>query len=303
MISKVNKNNLGLGISLVVAILLLGAALADAGEPVEKSGDAAANGIVKIENIVGSLQVEGWDRNEIHIEGTLGDDVEDLIFKTGGKKSHIKVVYPKKARNLDDGADLVIKVPRGSKVDVEGVSASVDIKGIEGEVYASSVSGDVTVLGDCHEIEAASISGDVTVIGDAPEMDLQSISGRVELDGDCWDLDAQTVSGRIELDLRLISEVSVESVSGDVRIRGELDPKGDISCDIHSGDLTLILAGDVQADFEVDTFSGDIDSEFGGKAHRTSKYAPGKEFEFTVGGGGARVRINTFSGDVEILKK
>ena len=53
----------------------------------------------------------------------------------------------------------------------------------------------------------------------------------------------------------------------------------------------------------ISTFSGNIDSAFGGTVERTSRYAPGKRSEFSTGGGGARVSIESFSGNVELLKK
>jgi len=91
-------------------------------------------------------------------------------------------------------------------------------------------------------------------------------------------------------------------VAGDAAIKGGLTGDAYFSFDLHSGHLTLTVPADVSADFEIETFSGEIDNAFGQKSRKTSKYAPGRELEFTTGGGDARVRINTFSGDVVIKK-
>jgi len=269
---------------------------------VSESGPAAADGLVIIENISGSVVVVGWDKAEISVEGTLTGDVEDLEFETGTKKSRIKVIWPKNKKNVDGEADLVINVPRGSELDVECISATVEISGVTGSVEASSISGDVTVTGECEEVEAESISGDVFIDGGAPEVEAASISGKVKARGKVSEVDVQTVSGSIDLDFEKYLSLNVESVAGDASVKGDLDSAGDFSFDLHSGDLILTVPGDVSADFEVETFSGEIDNGFGQKSRKTSKYAPGRELEFTNGNGDARVRINTFSGDVVIQK-
>ncbi len=79
------------GVSVLLALVFLaGVALAD--EQVEKSGSAGSKGLVIIENMVGSIKVIGWDKDEIHLEGTLGEDVEELKFDTGSKKSRRALV-------------------------------------------------------------------------------------------------------------------------------------------------------------------------------------------------------------------
>ncbi len=286
---------------LLVVALALPATAAD--RPVQESGPAAADGMVLIENVSGSVVVIGWDKAEISLEGTLSGDIEELEFETGKKKSRIKVVWPKKKKNIKGGADLTIMVPRGSSLEVECVSAPIEISKMTGEVEASSISGDVTVTGDCAEVEAESISGDVLVEGGAPEVEASSISGDVKARGKVSEVEAQTVSGNIDLVFDKFISLGVESVSGNADVEGDLDKEGSFSLDLHSGNLTLTVPAGVSADFEIETFSGEIDNAFGQKSRKTSKYSPGRELEFTTGAGDARVRINTFSGDAVIRKK
>jgi len=120
--------------ALLAAALLAAPAIA---EEVDLSGDAPAHGVVMIENIAGSIKVIGWDKESITVTGTLGKDVEELDFTTG-KKSRIKVVYPKKSKSIKTGADLEIHVPWGSSLEIECISASIDVSGMTGSVEASS---------------------------------------------------------------------------------------------------------------------------------------------------------------------
>lgn len=283
--------------------LLAGGSPAAEVRKVDQTVDADKDGLVIVENIAGSIRIEAWDKSEVRITGTLGKDVEDLKVKAGGRKTLIEVVYPKHARNINEGADLVIMAPRGSSLEAECISAPITVEGFTGGIDASNISGEVLIKGKCRRIEAETISGDLTVDGGAPEVSVQSISGRVRAGGDVSEVEAQSVSGDIELTFARFTKLSVESVSGNADVRGALDKGGHFDFDLHSGDLTLTLAGDVSADFRVETFSGDIENDFGGKVEKASKYAPGKNLEFSTGGGEARVRINTFSGDASIVRK
>ncbi len=269
---------------------------------VNESGPASAEGMVMIENVSGFVEVIGWDKNEITVTGTLSGDVKEIEFETGKKKCRIEVVWPRNKKNLKGEAILVIHVPGASQLEVECVSAGIEISKVTGTVEASSISGDVTIAGLCEEVEAESISGDVFINGGGAEVDASSISGKVKARGETSEVEAQTVSGSIDLDFDKFLGLNVESVAGDATVKGDLAREGSFSLDLHSGDLTLTVPSGVSADFEVETFSGEIDNGFGQKSRKTSKYAPGRELEFTTGGGDARVRINTFSGDVVIRK-
>jgi DUF4097 and DUF4098 domain-containing protein YvlB len=298
---RITKRDI-LGSALTVGLVLV-AAVALAGErTVDERANADADGTVVIENISGSIVVEGWDKNEVHVTGTLGEDVEELEFKASGRKTRVEVKYPRKTKNIDEGADLVIKVPAGSRVEVECVSAPVTVTGVRGEIYASSISGDVEVSGRCEAVTAETISGEVRVDVDAPRVSAESISGTVSAKGKVAEVTAGVVSGEIDLVFEQYTDLEVEAVSGTITVSGDLAKGAKIDIEVHSGDITLEVPGSVSAEFRIDTFSGDIDNDFGHEANKTSKYTPGKELEFTVGDGGARVRINTFSGDVVIRK-
>jgi DUF4097 and DUF4098 domain-containing protein YvlB len=288
-----------IGAGLAVALLAL-PAVAD--QQINETVKAKADGVVTVENIAGSIEVVGWDRNEVKVEGTLFGDVEKVEID-GGKKVRIEVKYPRHAKRTEGSAELVIHVPAASRVDVECISADVDVHDVTGIIDAESISGNVEVRGKCREVEAETISGSVTVDVDAAEVDVASISGNIKASGRDSDVEAESVSGNIWLEYEQFLSLEVESVSGDATVVGDLKAGGDFSFELHSGTLKLTVPGDVSADFRIETFSGGIDNGFGQKARKTSKYAPGRELEFTNGNGEARVNIDTFSGDVLIRKK
>ena len=82
----------------------------------------------------------------------------------------------------------------------------------------------------------------------------------------------------------------------DLKVAGD----GRLSCDSMSGDVRLSLPDDQQGSFVAQTLSGEIHSDFG-KSSRVSR-GPGMMLEHQEGRSGAKIRVETFSGDISIRK-
>ena len=124
----------------LTCLSLIGAtAMADS---IDQRLDAAPDGVVSISNIAGSVEVNGWSRNEVEVTGTLGKDVEELIFERDGDEIEITVRATKRNRH-GISSDLVINVPEKSSVEIVGVSADIDVQNVLGAQHLQSVSGDI----------------------------------------------------------------------------------------------------------------------------------------------------------------
>ena len=269
-------------------------------QTVERSGSAAPNGEVEIENVAGSIRVEAWDRNEVSMTARLGRGIERVDFEIEGSTTQIEVVYPRHGRNVE-GAELVVRVPVGSRVHVEGVSAEVVVQGVRGDVDAESVSGNVRVSGATRVVHAASVSGNVVVEAATNDVRAESVSGRVQLNGATGYIEAETTSGDIAVDGRDASSVSLQSVSGRVAYRGSLTRNASVNIESFSGTVDFVVPANTVGDFEASTFSGGIDNGFNDTRPRTERRGPGSELEFSTGNG-AEIELNSFSGTIRIRR-
>ncbi len=281
------------------------AAAATAGlaqQPVHESRPVSANAEVSVNNVSGSVSVTGWTRDEVEVTGTLGRRVERL--DVAGDRDHleIRVVLPEHSHDSGD-AELQIRVPAGASVDVTTVSADISAAGLDGRLEAQSVSGRVEVKDNPRSISAQSVSGDVVITSRAPEVRASSVSGNLRLSLGSGRVEASTVSGDTTLAGGPLEEVHAKTTSGDLRCDAELAPRGSFSFESLSGNLTLAVPESFPADYEISTFSGDIHNAFGPRPERTSRHAPGTELDFTTGSGGARIEVNTFSGDLTLKTK
>jgi DUF4097 and DUF4098 domain-containing protein YvlB len=237
---------------------------------VEKSVDVGSRATISVENVAGSVRIVGSAGSTVEITGTLGDDVEELKVEQHGSRLDISVELPEgnHKRNLDADADLVIHVPFDSELDVETVSANIEVSDVRGD------------------------------------LSLESVSGAIEVDGELGDIELSTVSGAINVAAgSSLKEGEFESVSGSIECAADLSDNGEFGFETVSGDITLTAPRGFSAEWNVETFSGAIENILGPEAERTSKYAPGKELNFTTGGGGATVSVESLSGRVTIREK
>lgn len=291
--------------AIVAALLVCTAAAAWADTDVDQSRDASADIRLSIQNVAGSLEITGWDKNEVSITGTLEKDIEELRIDGDEDDMEIEVVIPKRlrGRNKEIDADLVVRVPRGARLDVGAVSADVTLRGVEGESDIGTVSGRIDIHDGPRRLGVSSVSGEVIVASPTDRASVETVSGMISLNGCRGELSVSSVSGDVDLSNVELKEFSFSSVSGDLELEGSITERGSWKIDGHSGDVVLRLPGDLDARFEIRSFSGDIANEFGPEARRTSKFAPGRELDFTAGKGRADIDVDMFSGDLELLKR
>jgi hypothetical protein len=290
----------------LVALVLLAAPLSvQARQDVDETRAAPADGVVEIENLEGMVTVEGWDQKEVRVTGHLGDGPERLDVEQDGKRTRIKVVWPKNHRgSVGDATELRLQVPAASRVEGDGVSSGYRVSGLAGDVEFQTVSGEIHVTEARGRVRVESVSGEIRIEGTSADVTAEAVSGHIWLKGVKGVVEAGTVSGDIFVAAGGdVTRARSSSVSGDIEVEGDLGGSGTYEFESHSGDVTLRLPPRISAEFEVSTFSGDIESDFGSGARRTSDYGPGRDLTFTSGDGEARVRVTSFSGNVRLIKR
>jgi hypothetical protein len=282
------------------AALVVPWSLVHAGKPIQERRAADPQGEVEIVNVSGSVEIDGWDRNEVEVTGTAGDNVERVDVTGAGNRTSIHVVSRSvRSWGSDGEARLVVHVPSRSTVTATLVSADCKVSGVLGDLKLQAVSGSLKgeTGGDVH---ASTVSGDVRLTARAAKaIEVKTISGDIQLWGGGGEVDIITVSGSARIELAQVTRSRFKSISGDITAALALAPDGQIESESVSGSVSLNFAGEPSGEFDVQSFSGDIRNCFGPKPAE-SRYGPGSRLEFKNGDGHARVRINTKSGDVRL---
>ncbi len=290
--------------SILTALALVGSGVAQAGERVDRTIPASANVSIEIENVSGSVEVQAWDRSEVRIVAELGDDTEGLDIESEGNEIRIEVEVSEHSgrwRSRDIESMVKVWVPAGASVDVETVSADIEVHGVNGALELESVSGSIEADGEPSTADLETVSGSIDFSGHRTAVDAETVSGRVRLDGVEGRVEVSTVSGGVRVKAGTIERADFESVSGSIEFHGALAKGGRLDASTHSGNVELFLPPNTAASFELETFAGDIRCDFGGESRRTSRYAPGRELYHSTGSD-AKISVETFSGNVFIGK-
>ena len=280
---------------------------AHAQTPIQQSMPADADARIDIANVKGSITVSGWDEQKIAVTGTLGKGAKGLSI--GGDSKHLTVKVEPPERGLFSWSSdtqmgdttLDVKVPRNAALKIEAVSADVVVGGVAGaSLDVESVSGKLRLDSAAKELEIDSVSGNVDLTAKSDKAHVETVSGNIRARGLGGEVRFETVSGDIDADNAAYRILDAGSVSGDINLRGEPMAKADIAVKTMSGDVHLRLPEATPARLRASTFSGDIRSDFG--SVKEPEHGPGSSLDATLGDGSAQVKLETFSGDIEIRK-
>lgn len=284
---------------LVWMTIMAAASGAAAQQVVEERTAAAPDGLVEISNMSGSVRVLGWDRAEVEVTGTLGRGTERLEFEGRNGRTVVRVIVPRFASNVR-GSDLVVRVPAGSRLEVSGVSADVQVDGLAGNLELETVSGAIAVTGAPSSVEAKSVSGSLELEVAAASVEAKTVSGAIRIRGAQGALSAATVSGSIDGVAEGLDRAELSTTSGRIVLQGGLNRRGRLTIKSVSGGVELILPSDQDSELSVKTFSGGIRHDLEHASEWSSARGPGRELEATLGDGSARIIVTSFSGSVTI---
>ncbi|MBN7821957.1 DUF4097 family beta strand repeat-containing protein [Bowmanella yangjiangensis] len=314
-----NRFLIAAGMSLVSHLCL-------AGEKVDLTLDAKADGRVSIEHLSGQAVIKGWDKKQVKVVGELSDQADKLIFERDGHEVVVKVKMPN--GNWHDwknseGDDLQIFVPTGSLVSYDTVNANVEAEKLSGGAELSSVNGKVKVRDIKGRIRIETVNGSIESSGLQGDIKLSSVNGHIvdkNSQGDeiryesvNGDIDASTsaprvkienVTSEVKLALGKVERLSVQTVSGDANISLTLLEDGEVSGSTVSGDLELVFQDKVSARFDLEGHAGGhFANHLSSDKMEKAKYGPSRWLKFRTGESSAKVRISTVSGRISLDSK
>ena len=271
---------------------------------VEEHHAANSQGSVEINNVAGAIDLQGWDKPEVAVTGTIGANVERVEVTGGGDRTSIHVIL--RSQHFGFGSDgeahLLVHVPVNSSVSTSLISSDLKVSAVRGDLKLQTVSGNIS--GEAGgDVRANSVSGNITINAAAAKvLEVKAVSGNVVVTGGNADTEVTTVSGDAKITLGTPPRARLQSVSGTMTANFALGADAQIDGESVSGDVRLEFAKTPEADFDIQTFSGDIKNCFGPKPEE-ARHGPGSRLTFKSGDNRARVRISTKSGDVRMCAK
>ena len=287
--------------SRIGILALLVTMTAWAGEPIDQSIEAEEGTTILVENVAGIVRVTGWDRPEVKVTGELGDGADRVVVSAEYGRVLVRVLMPRSSTTAD--TELNVSAPASSRLEVETVSATVEISGMNKSQRVNTVSGDVTTFSAGDDLEVKSASGDISVKGNGSTSDamVTSVSGDVSITGVTGEVNAKSVSGDVHLEGTAITQARLSSTTGDLHLAASVDSDPQLVLESISGDATIEIDGDLLGEFDLKTTSGEIKTCFGLEPVR-DEYGAGQSLRHSEDEGEAQVRVKTMSGDISICR-
>ena len=218
---------------------------------------------------------------------------------------------------LEAYADLVVRVPKGQKIELFLGVGRLDVTNVEGDLVVDVGSAEVDVSGTKGTLTLDTGSGRVAVRDVSGDLYIATGSGGLTVDrakGNTLNLDSG--SGGVTSSDMEFAEIRADVGSGGLRMYRVKSPN--VQAETGSGGITLELLSDVQrldvetgsggatirvpptlsAEVEAETGSGGFSTDFEITTRRMGR----NHIQGRIGDGKGRIRIEAGSGTVRLLK-
>jgi DUF4097 and DUF4098 domain-containing protein YvlB len=139
------------------------------------------------------------------------------------------------------GADYLLRVPSGGRVEVESGAGDVEVTGVSGDVSVVAKAGDVTVRNTGSDVRVEVPQGDVFVGGVSTE------TGQVEL---------EVGSGDVTLQNMIVGTLEASVAAGDVTLSGRFSGSGRVL--VETGNITANLPPEDTRELTLETRVGEV---------------------------------------------
>ena len=282
-----------------MVIIFSGSCLA--GKEINQSLPVESTGKVLVEIPRGLVNIHGWDKQEILVQGIIDDTIKQLIFKTKKGKTTIKVDTDGQ-KHWGDASELTIFMPQQLKLRFQGIDTSFNVTKIKSHIEGKSINGSLTAKDIHGKIKLSVVSGDVKLIDSSGLTKIESVSGMINFSGDFKKASLNSVSGDISAEITGTKELTIKNISGDTVIKGQVKSKAKLKLTSVSGDIWFKGTEVLNAECEiVSQFGGDINNQLTDDLP-TKGNLNKKSLSFTSGDGSAKLQVNTVNGSVTIEK-
>jgi hypothetical protein len=295
-----------------------------AGAPTQRSFETPGSVTLRVENAAGRVEIETHDAERTEVRLVALEAGADPLVKSArvtervSAKGHEVSVEIPHARGMAKlwagflaGVEVLVKVPRGTTLEVTTASASITARGRYHGASLRSASGAITIEEIAGAARIRSASGRLEV-GSVGEMaDVKSASGDIALGEAAAGGTVVTASGDVALGRagkptriraasgnvylkEALQGAEIETVSGDQRI--ERASAGDYVMRAVSGDISVAVVPGTLVRFDAGSVSGRVETEIDVGPSRPLGAGENDEVRELL------IQAKTVSGDISVVR-
>lgn len=248
---------------------------------------------VAVDSCFGDLTVRTWERDALRVQSSGGNRSQPVIRRRSQEVTIDGSMGPLYA-------DVELTVPAWIDLHVSGVSCTIDLHGLSGNIVAASVEGDIALGNVSGEVKASTIEGSITVDGGAGRLNLNTTEEDIVIRNFGGEVAAESVDGNVVLIDVKARAVEASTIDGDVHFTGAFAPGGRYLFTTHDGDVWLGVPANANASIAVRLIAdGEIDSTI---TLPSAGGGRGRRRVYTLGNGSAQVEVEVFDGTLHIRR-
>jgi DUF4097 and DUF4098 domain-containing protein YvlB len=256
---------------------------------------AASKGMqLFVNNFAGEVVVRAWPQEQVRVQARHSGRVR-VNVRTVDNAIRVSST----GSTGTSSVDYDIRVPAWMPVRVNGQFDYIEVDGTQADVYAENVRGDIRVKGGSGVVSLKSIEGEITTEDTKGRLAVSSVNEGITVVRPAGEVSAETINGEITLMDSNATSVEVTTVNGDVRYTGAVADNGLYRFNTHDGDIVMGVSDAVNATVSVRGYQGDFRSSF---PARPENRARGRRQTFTIGSGTAQIELESFAGDIRLMK-
>jgi len=267
-----------------------------------------SGGKISLENMNGSVEITGWEKDSVDIIGTKYAASESLLkslridIVATGDSVAIRTIYPSGTHG-NFGAKYIIRVPQKAVLDrIISSNGSVRVESVDGPARLRTSNGSVRISRMNGNAEVQTSNGSVDVNDQSGGITIRTSNGAVRVDNVHGAFEASTTNGSIHArlaDPEPQKPVKLESSNGSVELTMERIKDNDIHISTFNSSINLRLPSSVNGQLRAHTSNSSITSDFDVSVRgQISK----SHLDGAIGTGGPLFDLSTSNGQIKVQK-
>jgi hypothetical protein len=246
-----------------------------------------------LENLAGDISVVGWKKNAVRIRAQHSKRDRIVVQVQRG----VVAIEAMNRAGLPPIVEYDLAVPEWMTLRLSALESDIRVRNMQAPVAAECMRGDIHVSDSHGPLQLSSIEGEVAV-EDARDVQATSINNLVQLARIVGQIEVESVNGDIEMRQVTSPRVLASSMSGSVMFSGVFEPRGHYRLSSHTGNLRVGVPVGAGVDVTVASFNGAFQSSLPLQVGRQRR---GRRFNFTLGTGGSTLELESFQGLIQLM--
>jgi DUF4097 and DUF4098 domain-containing protein YvlB len=266
----------------------------------------SAGGRVELEGFNGSIDIIGWDKDLVEIDGTKYAGSEERLkqikvdIAPSADAIIIRTIRPLE-RFGNAGIKYSLHVPRRAELSsIASSNGSIRVESIDGRARLRTSNGSIHASGIHGPLDAQTSNGTIDLSDMIGDTTVRTSNGSIHAEVKKGNFDAHTTNGSITA--RLLESdsrpVRLESSNGHIEVT--MDAAREVHANTSNSSITVRMPGSIGAMVRAHTSNSSITSDFDVSVHggTISKHS----LEGTIGSGGPLLDLGTSNGAIKLVR-